>query len=172
MRSKLPNSVLRRVWNLSDIDQDGMLDRDEFAVAMFLVNHKLSGNDIPEMLPDRLVPPSKVQRYRVQSHGGAQEGERRGRYGDREEPSMHSGEYSVGGNSTSYDASYARDSGYGRDASNRGESRKGGGGGGREGGYEEGGSYGGGGYSSLRGRQTDDYDDDSAQLSSFIDKGQ
>ncbi len=59
VRSKLPNSVLRRVWALSDIDKDGMLDRDEFAVAMFLIDHKLKGNDIPETLPDRLVPPSK-----------------------------------------------------------------------------------------------------------------
>ena len=61
MKSKLPNSVLRRIWNLSDIDDDGMLDRDEFAVAMFLIDHKLSGHDIPEVLPSRLVPPSKVQ---------------------------------------------------------------------------------------------------------------
>lgn len=59
VRSKLPNSVLRRVWALSDIDKDGMLDRDEFAVAMFLIDHKLKGNDIPETLPDRVVPPSK-----------------------------------------------------------------------------------------------------------------
>ena len=59
IRSKLPNSVLRRVWALSDIDEDGMLDRDEFAVAMFLIDHKLSGNDIPETLPERVVPPSK-----------------------------------------------------------------------------------------------------------------
>lgn len=59
VKSKLPNSVLRRVWALSDIDKDGMLDRDEFAVAMFLIDHKLKGNDIPETLPDRVIPPSK-----------------------------------------------------------------------------------------------------------------
>lgn len=59
MKSKLPNSVLRRVWTLADIDEDGMLDRDEFAVAMFLIDHKISGNDIPETLPDRVIPPSK-----------------------------------------------------------------------------------------------------------------
>lgn len=63
VKSKLPNSVLRRVWMLSDIDEDGMLDRDEFAVAMFLIDHKLSGNDLPETLPDRVVPPSK-KKYR------------------------------------------------------------------------------------------------------------
>ena len=58
-KSKLPNSVLRRIWALSDMDVDGMLDRDEFAVAMFLIDHKLSGNDLPEQLPDRVIPPNK-----------------------------------------------------------------------------------------------------------------
>ncbi len=65
VRSKLPNSVLRRVWALSDIDKDGMLDRDEFAVAMFLIEHKLKGNDIPETLPDRVIPPSKRAKSRT-----------------------------------------------------------------------------------------------------------
>ena len=67
IRSKLPNSVLRRIWALSDIDEDGMLDRDEFAVAMFLIDHKLGGNDIPEMLPERMIPPSK--RLNMRSSG-------------------------------------------------------------------------------------------------------
>lgn len=157
MRSKLPNSVLRRIWNLSDIDQDGMLDRDEFAVAMFLIDHKLSGNDIPEVLPDRLVPPSKVRLFTRRQEG------RGGNGGMREESQSH--EYSLGGNSSaSHDGSYARDSGYGRDASYGGESsyRRGGGGGG----YDDRG-----GYSMSKGRQTDEYDDDS-HLSSFIDRAQ
>ena len=59
LKSKLPNSVLRRVWNLSDIDKDGMLDRDEFAVCMFLIDLKLKGHDLPEELPQKLIPPSK-----------------------------------------------------------------------------------------------------------------
>ncbi|XP_073766282.1 epidermal growth factor receptor substrate 15-like isoform X2 [Danio rerio] len=32
LNSKLPVDVLGRVWELSDIDRDGMLDKDEFAV--------------------------------------------------------------------------------------------------------------------------------------------
>ncbi|KAM5248976.1 epidermal growth factor receptor substrate 15 isoform 2-T2 [Ctenodactylus gundi] len=32
LNSKLPVEILGRVWELSDIDHDGMLDRDEFAV--------------------------------------------------------------------------------------------------------------------------------------------
>ncbi|KAB7501233.1 EH domain-containing protein 1 [Armadillidium nasatum] len=62
VKSKLPNSVLGKVWKLSDIDKDGMLDADEFALAMHLINVKLDGHDIPSDpadLPEHLVPPSK-----------------------------------------------------------------------------------------------------------------
>ena len=59
VKSRLPNSVLRRIWAMSDIDGDGLLDRDEFAVAMFLIDHKLNDNDLPETLPDRVIPPNK-----------------------------------------------------------------------------------------------------------------
>lgn len=65
MKSKLPNSVLRRIWVLADIDEDGMLDSDEFAVAMFLIDHKLSNQDLPDKLPDRLIPPSKRAYFRT-----------------------------------------------------------------------------------------------------------
>ena len=59
VRSRLPNSTLGKIWKLSDIDRDGMLDSDEFALAMHLVNIKLEGHDLPNELPDHLVPPSK-----------------------------------------------------------------------------------------------------------------
>jgi len=59
VKSKLPNSVLGKVWKLSDIDKDGMLDMDEFALSMHLINVKLDGHDLPSDLPDHLVPPSK-----------------------------------------------------------------------------------------------------------------
>lgn len=59
VKSKLPNSVLGKIWKLSDIDQDGLLDADEFALAMHLINVKIEGHDIPSELPDHLVPPSK-----------------------------------------------------------------------------------------------------------------
>uniref|UniRef100_A0A8B9PHY2 Epidermal growth factor receptor pathway substrate 15 n=1 Tax=Apteryx owenii TaxID=8824 RepID=A0A8B9PHY2_APTOW len=48
-----------KVWELSDIDRDGMLDRDEFAVAMFLVYCALEKEPVPMSLPAALVPPSK-----------------------------------------------------------------------------------------------------------------
>lgn len=59
VKSKLPNSVLGKVWKLADVDKDGMLDSDEFALAMHLINVKLDGHDIPSELPAHLVPPSK-----------------------------------------------------------------------------------------------------------------
>ncbi|XP_066888486.1 epidermal growth factor receptor substrate 15-like 1 isoform X20 [Kogia breviceps] len=59
MNSKLPLDVLGRVWDLSDIDKDGHLDRDEFAVAMHLVYRALEKEPVPSSLPPSLIPPSK-----------------------------------------------------------------------------------------------------------------
>uniref|UniRef100_A0A669PGT2 Epidermal growth factor receptor pathway substrate 15 n=1 Tax=Phasianus colchicus TaxID=9054 RepID=A0A669PGT2_PHACC len=59
LNSKLPVDILGRVWELSDIDRDGMLDRDEFAVAMFLVYCALEKEPVPMSLPAALVPLSK-----------------------------------------------------------------------------------------------------------------
>ena len=58
-RSNLPVDVLRQVWNLSDIDRDGSLDPDEFAVAMHLARESTNGKPTPQTLPPNLVPPSK-----------------------------------------------------------------------------------------------------------------
>lgn len=59
VKSRLPNSILGKVWKLSDLDKDGMLDADEFALAMHLIGIKLDGFDLPNDLPPHLVPPSK-----------------------------------------------------------------------------------------------------------------
>lgn len=59
VKSKLPNSVLGKVWKLADVDHDGMLDSEEFALAMHLIKIKLNGYDLPLTLPNHLVPPSK-----------------------------------------------------------------------------------------------------------------
>ena len=59
IKSKLPNNVLGKVWKLSDVDKDGMLDSDEFALAMHLISIKMDGHDLPLELPTHLVPPSK-----------------------------------------------------------------------------------------------------------------
>ncbi|XP_033124810.1 EH domain-containing protein 1-like [Anneissia japonica] len=59
VKSKLPNTVLGRVWKLADVDRDGQLDEDEFALAMYLIQLKLDGTELPLSLPTHLVPPSK-----------------------------------------------------------------------------------------------------------------
>ncbi|CAH0390351.1 unnamed protein product [Bemisia tabaci] len=59
IKSKLPNSVLAKIWRLSDVDDDGFLDEDEFALAMYLIKLKVDGHDLPQQLPEHLVPPSK-----------------------------------------------------------------------------------------------------------------
>lgn len=57
--SGLPNSMLFKVWKAADIDGDGALDSDEFAVAMYLVQNIKNGGSIPDVLPPDLIPPSK-----------------------------------------------------------------------------------------------------------------
>ncbi|XP_072537771.1 epidermal growth factor receptor substrate 15 isoform X2 [Salminus brasiliensis] len=59
LNSNLPFDILGRVWELSDIDRDGMLDKDEFAVAMYLVYKALENEPVPMALPPSLVPPLK-----------------------------------------------------------------------------------------------------------------
>ena len=43
IKSKLPNNVLGKIWKLADVDKDGMLDADEFSLALHLMNIKLDG---------------------------------------------------------------------------------------------------------------------------------
>jgi len=63
IKSKLPNSVLGKIWKLADYDKDGMLDMDEWALANYLIKLKLDGNELPNVLPEHLVPPSKRQLF-------------------------------------------------------------------------------------------------------------
>lgn len=65
LNSKLPVDVLGRVWDLSDTDRDGLLDRDEFAVAMYLVYRALEKETVPFSLPPTLIPPSKRKKVSV-----------------------------------------------------------------------------------------------------------
>ncbi|PFX22313.1 EH domain-containing protein 3-like [Stylophora pistillata] len=58
-KSKLQNNVLGKIWTLADIDRDGKLDEDEFALAMYLIKIKLEDDDLPEELSNHLIPPSK-----------------------------------------------------------------------------------------------------------------
>ncbi|KAI8461826.1 hypothetical protein BY996DRAFT_4631241 [Phakopsora pachyrhizi] len=60
MESKLPGEILARIWDLADIRGEGKLNREEFAVAMRLIQDTLaSGSEslLPN-LPPAMVPPS------------------------------------------------------------------------------------------------------------------
>lgn len=61
MTSKLPEDTLAQIWDLSDIHNTGFLSKDEFAVAMYLVQQRLSGVELPVTLPPALIPPSSRQ---------------------------------------------------------------------------------------------------------------
>jgi len=62
LKSKLSSHVLGKVWRLADHDCDGMLDMEEFALAMHLIKVKCDGHNLPEALPDHLVPPGHRRR--------------------------------------------------------------------------------------------------------------
>jgi len=56
----LPMNLLAHIWQLSDMDKDGKLDKEEFSIMMHLVDLKREKNmDPPPTLPISLVPPSK-----------------------------------------------------------------------------------------------------------------
>ena len=57
-QSGLAKSDLERIWTLSDPNNRGKLNTDEFAVAMHLVYRKLNGYPVPNRLPPELIPPS------------------------------------------------------------------------------------------------------------------
>jgi hypothetical protein len=59
VKSNLSMPELKKVWTLADVDKDGMLDSEEFAVAMYLIERRLEGDTMPEALAPALVPPSK-----------------------------------------------------------------------------------------------------------------
>ncbi|MCJ1353862.1 MAG: hypothetical protein MMC33_003849 [Icmadophila ericetorum] len=60
--SKLPEDDLAQIWDLADINSEGQLNRDEFAVAMHLIRLQLAKKDgpseLPQTLPANLIPPS------------------------------------------------------------------------------------------------------------------
>ena len=60
--SRLPEDALAQIWDLADINSEGQLNRNEFAVAMYLIKQQRSKRDgrdvLPQTLPSNLIPPS------------------------------------------------------------------------------------------------------------------
>ena len=76
IKSKLPNSVLAKIWRLSDCDKDGYLDTDEWALSNYLVKLKLDGFELPNQLPEHLVPPSKRKLFPTLNNSNLDESNR------------------------------------------------------------------------------------------------
>lgn len=57
-QSGLDKPDLERIWTLSDPNNKGRLNLDEFAVAMHLIYRRLNGYPVPAQLPPELIPPS------------------------------------------------------------------------------------------------------------------
>lgn len=55
-KSKLPNQELSKIWQLSDLNQDGALNLEEFCIAMHLVVLRRNDIEIPDRLPFALMP--------------------------------------------------------------------------------------------------------------------
>ena len=85
LQSSLPSTVLAKVenifvvaqkyfgcvhqvWTLADADGDGLLDEAEFCLAMYLIDHKLSGHDLPASLPPHLRPPGTPSCHDISCH--------------------------------------------------------------------------------------------------------
>ena len=60
--ARLPEEILAQIWDLADINSEGQLNKDEFAVAMYLIRQQRGSRDgrgnLPQTLPPALVPPS------------------------------------------------------------------------------------------------------------------
>ncbi|KAF2640874.1 hypothetical protein P280DRAFT_490263 [Massarina eburnea CBS 473.64] len=65
--SGLPEDVLAGIWDLADINSEGQLSRDEFAVAMYLIRQqrKQDRTALPTSLPPSLIPPSMRSQARA-----------------------------------------------------------------------------------------------------------
>lgn len=70
--SGLSEDMLATIWDLSDIRSEGQLNKEEFAVAMYLIRQQRGKRDdrdsLPSSLPPNLIPPSMRQKAVPPSH--------------------------------------------------------------------------------------------------------
>ncbi|KRX63697.1 Epidermal growth factor receptor substrate 15-like 1, partial [Trichinella sp. T9] len=65
--SGLSKNLLRKIWDLSDIDKDGHLDKHEMTLALHLVYRALENDPVPDVLPLSMIPPAKREQYKPSS---------------------------------------------------------------------------------------------------------
>lgn len=58
MASNLPQNILAGIWGLCDIQKNGKLNAEQFALAMFLIAEKVRGKEVPKELTANMIPPS------------------------------------------------------------------------------------------------------------------
>lgn len=71
--SGLSEEALASIWDLADVRSEGRLNREEFAVAMYLIRQQRSGAPLPAFLPAALVPPSLRGQNQSQQQSQAQQ---------------------------------------------------------------------------------------------------
>ncbi|KAK8087271.1 hypothetical protein PG994_002245 [Apiospora phragmitis] len=74
-QSNLSEDALAQIWDLADINSEGRLTRDTFAVAMFLIRQQRTrrdgSNTVPTTLPPNLIPPSLRTQVRPPTASGS-----------------------------------------------------------------------------------------------------
>ena len=58
LQSGLPQNMLAHIWSLADMEGAGKLNREQFAVAMWLIKQSLAGIEPPQVLAQEMIPPS------------------------------------------------------------------------------------------------------------------
>lgn len=61
MTSKLSNQILANIWELANLDQSDNFTKQEFSIAMYLVQKKLAGYDLPDETPSELIQSSTIE---------------------------------------------------------------------------------------------------------------
>jgi len=67
VESKLPSNALHKIWALADVDKDGALTLNEYALAMHFIKMKLDGQDLPFKLPPQMMPSQVTSTYSTKS---------------------------------------------------------------------------------------------------------
>ena len=70
LSSKLSQETLASVWDLADIHNNAEFSNLEFAIAMFLIQKKNAGIDLPDVVPNELLQSPALGLY-PQQQGGA-----------------------------------------------------------------------------------------------------
>jgi len=58
LQSRLPQPILAHIWGLCDMGQTGKLTVEQFSLAMWLIQQKVQGRELPSALAPEMIPPS------------------------------------------------------------------------------------------------------------------